>query len=73
MPSDETGTYGVTFNNGRSVYQFKKTDLILDNPSYNYEVRAGGHGGGEPGAVTARMGLKKVVVDAVREGAWLGT
>lgn len=39
VPADpETGLYGVTFNNGRSVYYFLGNDLIMDNPSYNYEV-----------------------------------
>jgi len=39
VPEDKKeGTYGVTFNNGRSSYQFYETDLIMDNPPYNYEV-----------------------------------
>jgi hypothetical protein len=35
----EESIYSVTFNDGRSSYEFRKADLILDNPSYNYEVR----------------------------------
>lgn len=34
-------TYGVSFNNGRSVYYFNVLDLVLDPPNFNYEVRAG--------------------------------
>ena len=37
IESDE-GMYLVTFNSGRSHYAFAKADLIVDNPSYNYEV-----------------------------------
>lgn len=47
-------TYGVSFNNGRSVYYFDVLDLVLDPPNYNYEVGAC-IPGSQLAAVTSRM------------------
>jgi len=35
---DQDALYGVTFNDGRTVYEFKIKDLELVEPTYNYEI-----------------------------------
>jgi len=36
--ADQDALYDVTFNNGRTFYQFKIKDLELVEPKYNYEL-----------------------------------
>eukprot|EP00985_Skeletonema_marinoi_P000414 scaffold144_cov106-Skeletonema_marinoi.AAC.3 len=38
IPNKSNPNYGVTFNNGRSVYWFQKNDLDFLKPESNYEV-----------------------------------
>ena len=38
VPSNSNSNYGVTFNDGRSVYWFQRDDLDFLKPEFNYEV-----------------------------------
>lgn len=38
LPNDTMPTYGVTFNDGRTVYYFEEHHLTIEQPHSNYEI-----------------------------------